>query len=82
MGTMQASLTHFPYLRQIWEKNTKEEALLGVSMTGILGNFRLFDQDAHSSQFLDQLRNVAGSVNRRWAPVIGVNDAAAITCVE
>lgn len=82
MGTMQASLTNFPYLRPIWEKNTKEEALLGVSMTGILGNFRLFDQDAHSSQFLDQLRNVAGSVNRRWAPVFGINDAAAITCVK
>ena len=81
MGTMQASLTDFPYLRKIWETNTKEEALLGVSMTGILGNERLFNQD-DSNQFLDTLRNVAGSVNRRWAPVLGVNDAAAITCVE
>lgn len=81
MGTMQASLTNFPYLRKIWETNTKEEALLGVSMTGILGNERLFNQD-DSNQFLDTLRNVAGSVNRRWAPVLGVNDAAAITAIK
>ena len=31
LGTFQATLTNFPYLRKVWEKNTKEEALLGVS---------------------------------------------------
>ena len=35
LGTWQATLTKFPYLRKIWQKNTEEERLLGVSLTGI-----------------------------------------------
>ena len=35
LGTIQATFTHFPYLRDVWKKNTEEEALLGVSLTGI-----------------------------------------------
>ena len=38
LGTWQASLTHFPYLSSDWKKNCEEEALLGVSLTGILDN--------------------------------------------
>jgi len=78
MGTMQATLTNFPYLRDIWRKNTQEEALLGVSLTGILGNGRLIE----NSHFLGQLREIAGSVNRKWSAVFGINEAAAITCVN
>ena len=36
LGTLQATLTDFKYLRPIWKKNTEEEALLGVSLTGIM----------------------------------------------
>ena len=36
LGTLQATLTDFRYLRNIWKRNTEEEALLGVSMTGIM----------------------------------------------
>ena len=36
LGTLQATLTDFRYLRSIWKKNTEEEALLGVSLTGIM----------------------------------------------
>ena len=36
LGTLQATLTDFRYLRKIWQKNTEEEALLGVSLTGIM----------------------------------------------
>ena len=35
MGTLQASLTDFRYLRKIWSHNAADEALLGVSFTGI-----------------------------------------------
>ena len=38
LGTLQATLTDFRYLRSIWKANTEEEALLGVSLTGILDN--------------------------------------------
>lgn len=36
LGTIQSTYTHFPYLRKIWQKNTEEERLLGVSLTGIM----------------------------------------------
>jgi ribonucleoside-triphosphate reductase (thioredoxin) len=36
LGTLQATLTDFRYLRSVWKKNTEEEALLGVSLTGIM----------------------------------------------
>ena len=35
IGTLQSSLTDFRYLRKIWKRNTEEECLLGVSLTGI-----------------------------------------------
>jgi ribonucleoside-diphosphate reductase alpha chain len=35
IGTFQSTLTNFRYLRSIWQKNTEEERLLGVSLTGI-----------------------------------------------
>ena len=38
LGTIQSSLTNFPYLRKVWSKNTEEERLLGVSLTGIMDN--------------------------------------------
>jgi len=36
LGTLQATLTDFVYLSPDWAKNTREEALLGVSLTGIM----------------------------------------------
>ena len=38
LGTAQATLTDFPYLRKVWKNNTEEERLLGVSLTGIMDN--------------------------------------------
>jgi hypothetical protein len=38
LGTLQATLTNFRYLRGIWKTNTEEESFLGVSLTGILDN--------------------------------------------
>jgi len=36
LGTLQATLTNFRYLSPKWKQNTEEEALLGVSLTGIM----------------------------------------------
>lgn len=36
LGTLQSTLTDFRYLRPIWKRNTEEECLLGVSLTGIM----------------------------------------------
>ena len=38
LGTIQSTMIKFPYLRKVWQKNTAEERLLGVSMTGIIDN--------------------------------------------
>jgi len=38
LGTWQSTLTDFKYIRDIWRKNTEEERLLGVSLTGQFGN--------------------------------------------
>jgi len=36
LGTLQSTLTNFRYLSSTWKKNTEEERLLGVSLTGIM----------------------------------------------
>lgn len=36
LGTLQSTLTNFRYLSREWKKNTEEERLLGVSLTGIM----------------------------------------------
>ena len=84
MGTMQATLTKFPeeYLRPIWKENTEAERLLGVSMTGIFDNPLLNGQTPGLEERLRTLRNVARATNQVWAQRLGINEAAAITCVK
>jgi ribonucleoside-diphosphate reductase alpha chain len=83
LGTFQSTLTHFPYLRKIWQTNTEEERLLGVSMTGILDCPLLNNpHDGNLPQRLEELRNVAIDTNAEFADRIGINRSAAITCVK
>jgi ribonucleoside-triphosphate reductase (thioredoxin) len=82
IGTVQAGLTHFPYLRKIWKDNTQEEALLGVSLTGILDNRLLTLENAGLNETLKFLKEVAVETNIEWAGILGVNPAGAVTCVK
>jgi len=83
LGTFQASLTDFPYLRKIWQKNTEEEALLGVSMTGICDNTLLNNPDDESLPArLEALRDLAVSTNAEYADSIGINRSVAVTAVK
>jgi len=83
LGTFQASLTDFPYLRKIWQKNTEEEALLGVSMTGICDNTLLNNPDDESLPArLEALRDLAVSTNAFYASAIGINQSVAVTAVK
>jgi len=76
-------MTSFPYLRKIWQTNTEEERLLGVSMTGILDNPLLNSAyDADLPQRLEELKNVAISTNASLADDLGIPVSAAITCVK
>jgi ribonucleoside-diphosphate reductase alpha chain len=83
LGTFQASLTNFPYLRKIWQKNTEEEALLGVSMTGILDNHLLNDpDDKELPGLLEKLRDAAVATNAEFAAAIGINQSVAVTAIK
>ena len=83
LGTFQATLTNFPYLRKIWQKNTEEEALLGVSMTGILDNTLLNNPDDESLPArLEKLRDLAVAVNAEFAAALGINQSVAVTAIK
>ena len=87
LGTLQASLTDFRYLRKIWKTNTEEEALLGVSLTGIMDHPILSgaEDDGYDYQleeWLQEMRDVAVETNALWAERLGINPATAITCVK
>jgi ribonucleoside-triphosphate reductase (thioredoxin) len=82
LGTFQATLTHFPYLRKIWQKNTEEERLLGVSLTGILDNEWMGEVSESTAKHLEQLRQVAVDTNLQYSDTLGIPQSAAITCVK
>ena len=82
LGTIQSTYTHFPYLRKVWQKNTEEERLLGVSLTGIMDNKLLGTTNAALDKTLKRLRDVAIATNAKWAERLGVPASAAITCVK
>ncbi len=81
LGTIQSTYTHFPYLRKIWQKNTEEERLLGVSLTGIMDNVFL-SGNRDLPNILGHLKNVAVTTNAEWASRLNVPVSAAITCVK
>ena len=83
IGTLQATLTDFRYLRNCWKKNTEEEALLGVSMTGIMDHYLLSKGESKDlGKWLEEIRDVAIKTNKKWAGVLGINQSTAITCVK
>ena len=86
LGTFQSTLTNFKYLRNIWKKNTEDERLLGVSLTGIMDNQLLSGKSAHLGinigQTLERLRDVAVETNAAMAEQLGIPQSAAITCVK
>lgn len=77
IGSIQASLTNFPYLSKEWKKNCEEERLLGVSLTGQMDNPELL-----SPEVLKLLRKKALKVSKHASDKLGINISAAITCVK
>ena len=82
LGTAQATLTKFPYLRKIWNKNTEEERLLGVSLTGIMDNELTNGRKHGLKKTLTALREVAVETNKEWSAIFGIPQSTAITCVK
>jgi ribonucleoside-triphosphate reductase len=82
LGTIQSTYVKFPYLRKVWQKNTAEERLLGVSLTGIMDNPLMTTKNEGLEKTLEHLRNVAVDTNAIWAERLGIPVSAAITCVK
>lgn len=81
LGTAQSTYTHMPYLRDIWTKNTTEERLLGVSLTGIMDH-PVLSKNVDSKRWLTEMRQVALDTNDDYADRMGIERSAAITCVK
>lgn len=77
IGTIQAMATDFPGLRPIWKENCEEERLLGVDING-----QMDSQLVQDPSVMAKLRQVAIETNRVYAKKLGINQAAAVTCVK
>lgn len=78
IGTLQAGYTSFPYLSHTAEELTRKEALLGVSVTGMMENPDvIFDPEVQRRG-----AEIAVETNKRWAEKLGINQAARVTCVK
>lgn len=87
LGTIQSTLTNFQFLGEEWKRNTEEERLLGVSLTGIMDHEVLSgsgrpSEDIELPNILGQLRTYATQTNREWAARLGIQPSASITCVK
>jgi len=85
LGTAQSTLTDFPYLRKVWKKNTEEERLLGVSLTGIMDSMIMSGREEHKKHLphiLNELRLVAVNTNLEYAKKFNIPPSTAITCVK
>tara|TARA_B110000208_G_scaffold188181_1_gene247383 strand:+ start:43 stop:1917 length:1875 start_codon:yes stop_codon:yes gene_type:complete len=79
LGTLQSNLTKFQFLSAEWVKNTKEERLLGVSLTGIMDSKITSSPDP---KFLEELRDEANKVNKKYSKILGIEESKSITCVK
>ena len=78
IGTLQATYTSFPYLGWVSEAIAERDALLGVSMTGML------DSPAVSCnpEFQQTVARHVKSWNRQFAEMFGIEAAARTTLVK
>jgi ribonucleoside-triphosphate reductase len=82
LGTIQSAYTKFPYLRKVWQNNTEEERLLGVSLTGIMDNRLMTPKNKGLDKTLEHLKNVAISTNTELASRLNIPSSVAISCVK
>lgn len=78
LGTFQAGYTNFPYLGENTENLVRREALLGVSITGILNNPKIM----LNPELLRKGCQVVVDTNKEVADIININQAARTTCVK
>jgi ribonucleoside-diphosphate reductase alpha chain len=82
LGTFQSTLTNFRYLSSSWTNNTREERLLGVSLTGIMDSTLTNGKEEGLDKRLEELKQVAIKTNEEWSAKLGIPQSTAITCVK
>ena len=83
LGTIQSCFTDLRGLSRQWRRNTEEERLLGVSLTGIMDNTMMSNKtEDNLEEILDKLRLHAVAVNKKWAEKLDIEPSTAITCVK
>ena len=78
IGTLQAGFSEFPYLGEVSERIIRREALLGVSMTGIMEQHEI----CLDPEIQKKGAKVIKDENKRFAKLIGINQAARTTCIK
>jgi intein/homing endonuclease len=78
IGTLQAGFTKLDYLGKNSEEIFEREALLGVSMTGIMEKYDL----VLSEKVLKAGAKIAVDTNKVISKAIGINQAARVTCLK
>ena len=78
IGSLQAGFASFPYLGETSENIVKREALLGVSMTGIMEQHEI----CLSPEVQKAGAKVVKDENKRITKIIGINQAARTTCIK
>ena len=82
LGTLQSTLTNFRYISAKWKRNTEEERLLGVSLTGIMDHKVLNNVNQHAREAYYGMRDTAVKTNAKFAKLLGIQQSTAITCVK
>ncbi len=78
IGTVQAGYINFPYLGEVTERICRKEALLGVSITGVMESAKvLLNPEIQKEVALSTI-----ATNEEVAKIIGINPAARITCIK
>ena len=77
LGTLQAAYTDYPFLSDSWKKNSEEEALIGVSFTGVADNI-----DFMTPEMLRSSAKLVLETNEIIARKIGINIANRTTCLK
>jgi hypothetical protein len=78
IGTLQAGYTNFKYLTKESKEIFDEEALLGVSITGMMDNPELLFDEAIQREAAIYIKDV----NEKVAAMLGIKPAARTTCVK
>ena len=77
LGTLQAGYTSFPYLGKVSEQIFEREALLGVSIIGMMNNPKLLN-----AEWLQEGAKIVIETNEEVSKYIGINPAARTTCIK